>query len=255
MGTGVMQLDFRVDGLTEHTLRRRRASKISASVVGWAAAGIAVLYSINYPGRITIDPPVSGGRTSDRIITVSGTVENPNVGAITLTVNRTPRTVPVANGRFTSTVPLVSGGNTIRASIGGVAANVTGGSALINVTAAIPPADVWIELAWDGPGDVDLHLYLPNGEHCFYKNMKTAAGAVLDIDNTKSNGPEHITMEKAIPGEYQVHVVYFKSVADRLRPVNWWVTVRHEDVDVERTFSGTLHAEREDQTVYTFTRQ
>ena len=251
-----MEFDFRIEGLTEENLQRRargeQAGKISTSVVAWTAVVIAIVYAVSYPGQITIQSSVSGSSTSNRVITVSGTVENPNVSAITLTVNRAPRNVPVTDGRFTSKIPLVRGNNTIRASAAGVTANVTAGSNVINVTAAVPRAAIWIELVWDGPGDIDLHLFLPNGEECYFENP-TTSGAVLDIDNTVSDGPEHITMEKAIPGDYKVSVHYYEPVGGRLTPVPWRVTVRLADSNIERTFSGSLDRQGAYANVYNFT--
>lgn len=251
-----MEFDFRIEGLTEENLARQargeQARKISPSIVAWTAVVVATVYAVSYPGQITIQPSVSGSSTSNRVITVSGTVENPNVSVITLTVNRAPRNVPVTNGRFTSKVPLVRGNNTIQASVAGVAANVTAGSNVINVTAAVPRAAIWIELVWDGPGDIDLYLLLPNGERCYFQNP-TTSGAVLDVDNRVSDGPEHVTMEKAIPGDYKVFVHYYAPVGGRLTPVPWRVTMRLADGDIERTFSGSLDRKGVSANVYNFT--
>ena len=129
------EVHFRVDGLTEENVRRwrRRArpTAVAAKVVGWTAAAVVIVYAINYPGQIKITPVGGGTSTTSSVITVKGTVENTNVGSITLNVNGYPRTVSVENGTFNFRVPLIPGANTIQASVGGVASDT------IKVTADI----------------------------------------------------------------------------------------------------------------------
>ncbi len=47
-----------------------------------------------------------------------------------------------------------------------------------------------VTLTWDGSGDVDLHSFEPDGTQVFYSNRQGSSGR-LDVDNTRSNGPEH----------------------------------------------------------------
>ncbi len=47
-----------------------------------------------------------------------------------------------------------------------------------------------VTLTWDGAGDVDLHVFEPNGSHVYYQAL-TGTSGFLDVDNTVSNGPEH----------------------------------------------------------------
>lgn len=47
-----------------------------------------------------------------------------------------------------------------------------------------------VTLTWDGSGDVDLHVFEPNGSHVYYRAMSGSTG-FLDVDNTVANGPEH----------------------------------------------------------------
>ena len=250
------QIHFRVDGLTEENVRRwrkrTRPTAISAKIVGWLAAAVVTVYAINYPGQIKITPVGGGTSTTSNVITVKGTVENTNVGSITLNVNGYPRRVSVKNGAFSSTVPMVRGENIIQASVGGVSSNIMGASNIVKVTAKIPPMDIWTELTWDGPGDVDLHLYLPNGEHCFYKRKETQSGARLDIDNKVRDGPEHILLENAIPGEYRLTVLYYRSASRPPRPVPWQVTVRLRDGEIQRSYAGVLRKQDEEQPVDKF---
>jgi len=198
---------------------------------------------------LKITEPISGFNTDTPVITVTGIVENLTAGTIILNVNGSPRQVVVNNGTFTSEVPLIRGENLILAEAGGITSNI------VRVIAVIDRVDIWSELTWDGMGDVDFHLYLPNEEHCYYQNNTTASGAELDIDNTDGYGPEHITMTESIRGEYRLTVLYYSSSGDdeSPQPLNWKVTVRLNDGESQKNFSGTLTAVGEEQTVTTLT--
>ncbi|MPS27035.1 MAG: hypothetical protein E2576_04990 [Alcaligenaceae bacterium] len=45
-------------------------------------------------------------------------------------------------------------------------------------------------LAWDGEGDIDLHVMEPGGAHVHY-GARVGASGTLDLDNTAGHGPEH----------------------------------------------------------------
>ena len=45
-------------------------------------------------------------------------------------------------------------------------------------------------LAWDGEGDIDLHVLEPGGDHVHY-GARVGASGTLDLDNTAGHGPEH----------------------------------------------------------------
>jgi hypothetical protein len=149
-------------------------------------------------------------------------------------------------------VPLFQGENTIQALASGAIANLTSGSEIIGVTAKIPRFAIWTELTWEGPGDIDLHLYLPNGEHCYFEQKKTTSGAWLDIDNTTRDGPEHIIMEKAITGTYRLSVRYYAPKEGPPRTVPWRLTVRLNEGQIHRTYAGALTFVNEERIIDTF---
>ena len=247
---------FDVSGLPKHTSRRlrrliKRPLSFSVPFVG-ALFIVAVTYSVQNPGAIRITAPASGSATSQTFVDVGGTVENHRVEAIQLVVNRLARSVAVNEGKFSSRVPLFHGENTIHALPNGAIANFTSGSRIVHVTATIPRFAIWTELTWEGAGDIDLHLYLPNGEHCYYQQKKTPSGAWLDIDNTIRDGPEHIIMEKVIAGTYRLSVLYYASSKGGPRRVPWRLTVRLKEGQVQRTYSGSLAFVKEEQIVDTF---
>ncbi len=243
------RLSFRGANLTSRELKRWRKSAHGSSIVG-TIAGVTIAYTLLAPGvridpqQIALAPPPT--QTSALFIPVSGTVKNPAIKAVTLVTNGSRRPVTVQNGTFATKVPLIPGENRIQAITRGVA------SVPIKIIANIPRSDIWMELSWAGEGDIDLHLYLPNGQHCFYQN-KSTSGAMLDVDNTQRDGPEHIVMEHAIPGKYRATVLYYRAAKQPPPPVDWQVTVRLRDGRTRQTFTGRLSYQGEEQTVSTFT--
>lgn len=73
-------------------------------------------------------------------------------------------------------------------------------------------------LIWDGRGDVDLHVFEPNGDHVFYPNPYGSSG-YLDVDNTWGNGPEHYYAscdENTLQtGNYQIGIANFSGAENR----------------------------------------
>ncbi|MBU4352895.1 MAG: carboxypeptidase regulatory-like domain-containing protein [Nanoarchaeota archaeon] len=68
-----------------------------------------------------------------------------------------------------------------------------------------------IVLTWgENPRDLDSHLWIPNGEHCYYSN-KTVSGANLDVDDTSSYGPETITITEVSSGTYTYAVKHYNG--------------------------------------------
>jgi hypothetical protein len=237
------RIEFRADSLEDQDelrdwSRRDDAPHAVSRWLAWTGAVAGLLYVTHFPGTFEISTPQAGGVTNARFIDVTGTVDNPRVASVALEVNGSYRSASVENGRFASRVPLVRGENVIRATVSGAAALVTPGSNIITITADLPRSDIWSELTWDGPGDLDLHLYLPGMEHIFWKNRKSAVGAFLDFDNQVSDGPEHIVMDTAIPGQYRMTVHYFKASAPG--PVRWRARLLLRDGAVTQEFSGVL---------------
>jgi uncharacterized protein YfaP (DUF2135 family) len=203
----------------------------------WTVVVVTVLpYSFHYPGKFEIDSSADNTSIRGRSIDVHGQIENQNIPALVIFSNNFTQRVAVENGQFNATVPLLPGQNVIQASVPGAASILLPGSNLIHVNADIPPAAIWSALTWDGPGDVDLHLILPDGKDCFF-DQREVGGAVLDFDNTQSDGPEHITMDTAPPGTYQLRVVYYSG--DRPN-VHWRVDLLLKDGRDHRVYSGVL---------------
>lgn len=216
------------------------------------AAAAAAAYVITQPGQIEITSS-SATSTREPAVEIRGRVRNHRLKRIFLLVNGYSRPVTVDHGAFKSRVPLVTGENKIQASVDEQTLRLTGTSNAIRLLAQIPASDVWCELGWDGPGDIDLHLYEPDGEQCYYGNKESKAGAILDVDNTERDGPEHVTLNKAIPGEYRVTVLYFAAKGEGApRKVSWRVALRLRNGASQRTYSGVRQSVGQEQTAAMF---
>ena len=100
-------------------------------------------------------------------------------------------------------------------------------------------------LTWNGPGDVDLHTYEPEGAHVFYRSKQGAAG-YLDVDNTTANGPEHYyascSATNLQTGVYRIAVANYSKADGRTAVVQ----IASRDSGVLGTRSVTLGGETGD---------
>ena len=75
-----------------------------------------------------------------------------------------------------------------------------------------------VTLTWDGPGDVDLHVFEPNGQQVFYGAKQGTLG-YLDVDNTSALGPEHYyasCSSAAVGGTFLVSVANYSGADGRV---------------------------------------
>lgn len=151
----------------------------------------------------------AGGWSSERIITITGTVSDTKITRITLVINGSAQGVACADGQFSSGQVMSPGENHIQV----IAQNADGvGSDSIIVYSRVPKKDLKVVLTWDTDGtDVDLWLTDPNSEKCSYQSRETKLGAQLDTDVTSGYGPETITLANAVKGSYQVEANYYGS--------------------------------------------
>lgn len=79
-----------------------------------------------------------------------------------------------------------------------------------NTLVHLAGADLIVILGWNTDhSDVDLHVYEPSGELCFYGNEKTKSGGYITHDITRGYGPKIYTMQQATGGTYEIEVKYF----------------------------------------------
>jgi len=79
-----------------------------------------------------------------------------------------------------------------------------------------------VTLDWDGPGDVDLHVFEPDSAHVYYRSRQGHVG-FLDTDNTSGFGPEHYyaSCDKNVfqPGTYRIGVNNYYGATGRTATV------------------------------------
>ena len=85
----------------------------------------------------------------------------------------------------------------------------------IALSPILSPGEIRIVLTWgEHPADLEAHLTAPNPEgcrhHCFYWN-KTIPGASLDLDDTRSYGPETVTISETATGTRRFYVHDFEN--------------------------------------------
>jgi len=106
--------------------------------------------------------------------------------------------------------------------------------------------DVQVNVHWDTPNDVDLHVVDPTGEEIFYGNTSSASGGTLDLDSNPACYIDGINNEniywptgQAPAGEYTVRVDFWASCDGQ--PVEYRVTVVLGGTDVS-TYDGSFTA-------------
>ena len=88
------------------------------------------------------------------------------------------------------------------------------------------PVDVRVVLTWDTDNsDMDLWVFDPEGEKCYYGHRNTYLGGKLSNDITRGYGPEEFMLKKAPKGKYKVSVNYYGNHSQKqLLPVSLRVT-------------------------------
>jgi uncharacterized protein YfaP (DUF2135 family) len=77
-------------------------------------------------------------------------------------------------------------------------------------------ADLVVMITWNTDNtDVDLHVFEPTGEECFYSNRTTKIGGEITQDVTRGYGPEMYVLPKAAPGKYRIQAHYYASDRNR----------------------------------------
>ncbi len=205
-------------------------------------------------GHVTQD----GGTTTERVQTVTGTVNDPNPstsdvfeGRVVLERNGekqyvTPVRSEEGTWTFTGTTVLTHGTNTIDVYVEDENGNKVGGSNAYTLNANIPVRDLTVTLTWDTDGtDMDMHVYSPDEQHAWYNNKLGITGAFIDVDDTDGFGPETFTMENATAGQWVVKVRYFDN-HEVQTPTNVTVKVTRHEQNTQ-TYTHTFTANQANQ--------
>lgn len=72
--------------------------------------------------------------------------------------------------------------------------------------------DIKILIDWNhNDTDIDLWVFEPNGDECYYGKNKTKIGGLMSDDMTDGFGPEQYSLKKAIKGNYKIEIDYYSS--------------------------------------------
>ncbi len=184
-----------------------------STVDGGVYAIDATLSQSGYPRPlVTINSPADYSNYYDNVITVSGTIRlqdayggifNYTGSDALISVNGNASELNVVGGSFNQDVSISQGDNELYVSVttdGGI----TGTSPIRHVTGIFDVAPIETVLTWNTPtSDLDMHVWNPDGEHCYYGHMNISEGS-LDIDDVEGYGPETFTTAWV-----QVGVYYF----------------------------------------------
>ena len=93
--------------------------------------------------------------------------------------------------------------------------------------------EVQVSLIWEGPSDLDLHVFCPSGEEIYY-NSRRHCGGELDIDmnaDRHSMTPvENVFWSHPPPGRYRIMVVLYDRQGDRSSSIPFLVRVKLGEV-------------------------
>jgi uncharacterized protein YfaP (DUF2135 family) len=170
--------------------------------------------------------------TTERVVTVSGTVGDPQVSSGNLRVNGSVQLLTVGGGAFGSQAVLSSGDNNIRVVVDGP--DGRRGCAEKKIKSETPKTTLSATLTWNlQDADVDLYVTQPDQETAWYSQKDTTIGGRLDVDNTGGVGPENYFLsseegDTILAGAYAIRVHYYadhQATTDvPTRPVTWRVT-------------------------------
>ena len=189
---------------------------------------------------VSISNPGEGTQFGDNIIEITGsiTLKDASGGMFPysgehaiLTINNYDQDISVFEGSFQQAFSITSGENTLQVRANSPEGD-TGISDLITCTGTFPAPDIEVTLTWNTPtSDLDLHIWTPLGEHCYYGNMNTTEG-FLDIDDVEGYGPETFTAESALLGGYLLMVNNYYLDQDEFADATIQMRLNGSPIDV-----------------------
>jgi uncharacterized protein YfaP (DUF2135 family) len=178
---------------------------------------------------VAITDPAADETVAATVRTVSGTVGSSSVERVEI-VTHTGTTADVfrqmaavVNGSFSTKTILTPGRtNTLVVLATDPTTGRTGADNVVVTSTAASGEDLRFTMAWESNGtDVDMHVRVPgangtpdtlDGDTIYFANS-SAAGGVLDVDDTDGFGPENIVfpLGAAAPGTYAVAAHYWRG--------------------------------------------
>jgi len=149
------------------------------------------------------------------LATITGTITGLDTGSAVLVQNGQESLLAVTDGAFEQVVVLQTGTNLVEVRATNAAGTTISRTLTINYTGATGEYFFRVTLTWDqgepaNRADMDLHVWSPTGEHCYFA-QKTITSGSLDVDNTSGFGPENFTCTVSQPGLFRVAVNYYSS--------------------------------------------
>lgn len=78
-------------------------------------------------------------------------------------------------------------------------------------------SDLRVVIDWNhNDTDIDLWIFDPNNEKCYYSHTKTKIGGKISEDMTEGFGPEEFLLKKAIKGKYEFKAKYYADNVQKI---------------------------------------
>lgn len=196
-----------------------------------------------------ITSPTNGERFTSNVITVSGSIRLQDAAGNTspftgnraiLTLNGLDKELNVSQGNFSERISIRAGANTLRLRANSPDGD-TGASEELVIYGNFQVPDIEIVLTWNTPtSDLDLHVWNPRGEHCYYGHKVISDGS-LDIDITEGFGPETFTAPRALSGIYVVKVNCYSLDRDPYADATVVIRIRGQEYGIFGPHHFTVH--------------
>lgn len=182
----------------------------------WVLALLVPVAAAAGPPVVEITHP-AGGWSTERKVTVAGTVSDPKIQRARLSLNGTDFLIRVDHGGFRQKLVLSRGLNTVVVE----ADNPDGtGRDAVSFHSTVPNVDLKIYLIFDPqPFYIDLWVTEPDGSKCYWRQRTTDNGGILhDLYNDLPGGgvgmgPQAYTAAAAAAGDYLIQVNYWAGGA------------------------------------------
>ena len=238
------------EGIIQYLMQTQNANNVAAEITD----------QIEFPFEFTVHVTPIEDTVTERVVSISGTVSNPSLTTAVLFLDDDMAhgyDLNLDEGYFYQDVVLPGSDDEEEHSVRVVAVSGTmAAEDVMEFDVDIPLMALRATLTWNTIGtDVDFWITDPNGEKCYYANDITASGLTLDVDDTDGYGPENITTEDVLVGDYLVQVHYYSDHdSEEAITSDCMVTInRDEDPDQTSDFYGTLNDSGDIWTVATLT--